>query len=221
MPLNLRPILLDNRNAARVKNCSAAVVRTVHRRDHDVCQYCGLRMRKYQTLVQNGENWRDPSQFATACIFCQQCFYVGAAGRQRSAVVIHAPAISQAELNRLAFEVYVARLRDDRALDAKRCLDVLMSRREHARQMVGTDDPAVLAERLDEADRAGTRVAMQASLAEIRLFGLDRRIITERDLEFNQFPQLLAYMRSGEGPYRRDEGAALPRLDDFLARSST
>jgi intracellular multiplication protein IcmJ len=87
--------------------------------------------------------------------------------------------------------------------------------------MVGTDDPAVLAERLDEADRAGTRVAMQASLAEIRLFGLDRRIITERDLEFNQFPQLLAYMRSGEGPYRRDEGAALPRLDDFLARSST
>ena len=35
----------------------------------------------------------------------------------------------------------------------------------------------------------------------LRLFPLDRRIIKEQDLEFNQFPQILAYWRSKDGPF--------------------
>jgi intracellular multiplication protein IcmJ len=35
----------------------------------------------------------------------------------------------------------------------------------------------------------------------LRLFPLDRRIIREADLEFNQFPQILAYWRSKDGPF--------------------
>ena len=35
----------------------------------------------------------------------------------------------------------------------------------------------------------------------VRIFPLDRRIIKEAELEFNQFPQILAYWRSKAGPF--------------------
>jgi intracellular multiplication protein IcmJ len=41
----------------------------------------------------------------------------------------------------------------------------------------------------------------EKKLEGIRLFPLDRRIIKEGDLEFNQFPQILAYWRSKDGPF--------------------
>jgi hypothetical protein len=37
--------------------------------------------------------------------------------------------------------------------------------------------------------------------ASLRIYPADRRIVREGDLEFNQFPQILAYWRSKDGPF--------------------
>ncbi|MFA7457021.1 MAG: type IV secretion protein DotN, partial [Micavibrio sp.] len=44
--------------------------------------------------------------------------------------------------------------------------------------------------------------AMRAEkLDGVRLFPLDRRNVSEGELKFNQFPQILAYWRSKDGPF--------------------
>ena len=79
--------------------------------------------------------------------------------------------------------------------------DALMKRRDDVKTRLGTDDPYILSIIL--RDYLGDKHYYYRSkkLDGIRLFPLDRRIIKEADLEFNQFPQILAYWRSKDGPF--------------------
>jgi intracellular multiplication protein IcmJ len=90
---------------------------------------------------------------------------------------------------------------------ARRSLEVVLARREDARARLGTDDPYILATVLRDYITDKAYEARQAKLDGIRLFPLDRRIIKEADLEFNQFPQILAYWRSKDGPF----GSLVPK----------
>jgi len=130
----------------------------------------------------------------------------------RSGALIWLPETSQAALHRIAVEIYVARIgRGGPAKTARTCLDWFMKRRQPARDRLGTDDPAKLAEKLRDAPPK-ERAALAETLPGVRLFPLDRRIIREADLEFNQFPQILAYWRSAAGPYPKRELGPLPWL---------
>ncbi len=120
----------------------------------------------------------------------------------RSGVLIWLPELSQAALNHIARSIYIARISPGQMADAGRtALQVLTDRREQAKQHLGTDDPAtlstVLQDYLEEDDYDRARAKMQG----LRLLPLDRRIIHEADIEFNQFPQILAYWRSKDGPF--------------------
>ncbi len=157
-----------------------------------------------------------PENLATACIFCHQCFNMQDVAAMRSATLIWLPEISQADLHHVARAIYVARISQGPVAEAaRRAFDVLTRRREDARIRLGTDDPFVLASVLKDYISDGAYDARTDKLEGLRLFPLDRRIIKEADLEFNQFPQILAYWRSKDGPF----GSRLPRQwVDFYRR---
>lgn len=182
----------------------------IHERDGQACRCCGFKASKYQEIhfINGVETDTRPENMATACIFCHQCFNLEQVGNMRSGVLVWLPEISQEDLHHVARAVYVARISQGPVADAaRRSLDVLMQRREEARKRLGTDDPQILASVFHDyiSDRAYE--ARVKKLEGLRLFPLDRRIIKESDLEFNQFPQILAYWRSKDGPF----GGRIPR----------
>lgn len=190
----------------------------VFERDDHTCRYCGFRALKYQDVAfLNGqESDIRLANLATACIFCHQCFTLDRVSAMRSGILIWLPEMGQADLNHLSRSVYVARVSQGPASEAsRRILDILMRRREEAKKRLGggdpangSEDPQVLAVVLKEYLTSRHYALREGKLEGIRLFPLDRRIIREGDLEFNQFPQILAYWRSKDGPY----GSKMPQF---------
>ena len=173
-------------------------------RDKNTCRFCGFKADKYQQILiinQNPEDLR-PANLATACIFCHQCFILDRVSAMRSGALIWCPEISQGELNQIAKAIYIARISQGPMADAARkTLDILMARREEAKSRLSSDDPFILATVLKDYLGGKSYAARTTKLEGIRLLPLDRRIIKEGDLEFNQFPQILAYWRSKDGPF--------------------
>lgn len=173
-------------------------------RDDHTCAGCGFKSQKYQEVHFLNHDSQDlnPNNLITTCSFCHQCFNLDKVAQMRSGVLVWLPEIPQTELNHLARALFVARISQGPLSDtARKILDMLMARRELARQRLGSDDPYVLATVL--RDYIGPRhyAEREQKLQGIRLLPIDRRIIREADLEFNQFPQILAYWRSKDGPF--------------------
>lgn len=173
-------------------------------RDDHTCRFCGFKSQKYQEvhfLNNNPEDLRSDN-LATACIFCHQCFDLEKASAMNSGVLVWMPEIAQAELNHIARAVYVARISQGSMADAARsALDALMLRREDAKARLATDDPFFLGTVLRDFLGPKQYAGRVEKLEGIRLLPLDRRNITEGELRFNQFPQILAYWRSKDGPF--------------------
>lgn len=176
----------------------------IFERDNHTCRCCGFQSQKYHEIFHrdmNSGNYEE-SNLVTLCNFCHQVFHLENVAEMRSGVLIWLPEISQEDLHHIMRAVYVARVtQGPMAEAAKMVLDLLMARREQAIERIGTDDPAVLAYALSNFIEDGEYPARAKKLKGIRLLPLDRRIIKEGELEFNQFPQVLAYWRSKTGPF--------------------
>lgn len=197
-----------------LRQISRQVVRVVHERDHYSCRCCGFRALRYQQILNPGENWRDADAIVTVCIFCQQCFLLDDVSNMRSGVLIAFPDMEQTELNRLAIELYIAR-KSDRAINverAERSLNFLLGKRATVVDQLGSFEPGVIATMM----RLGNSETLVRRLSGVRLLPFDRRILHEGEIEFNQFPQILAYWRSPVGPYPNDEPSAFPLLERFV-----
>jgi intracellular multiplication protein IcmJ len=133
----------------------------------------------------------------------------------RSGRLIAFPPIEQTDLNRLAIEIYMARMSGEKIQQADACLDMLMSTREITRNHLGTDDPKELARMLHECKTDEERHVVNAKMAGVRLFPLDRRIVQEANLEYNAFMQISAFWCSPSGPYPQNWGGPLPRFERF------
>ena len=173
-------------------------------RDNHTCQCCGFVSEKYQQVLHkdNNLNNHDPDNLITACIFCHQCYDLTQVADMKSGTLVWLPEISQAKLNNMARAIYIARIsQGDMATVARDTLDMIMKRREEAKRRISTDDPFILATVLNDYLNLKQYSQRLKKLKGIRLFPLDRRIVKEADLEFNQFPQILAYWRSKKGPF--------------------
>ncbi|HEY8964265.1 MAG TPA: type IV secretion protein DotN [Alphaproteobacteria bacterium] len=173
-------------------------------RDKHECQYCGFISRKYQIvrLKDPKGNPDKENDLVTACIFCDQCFSVDRVAAMKSGVLIWLPEIDQAALHHVARAVYVARIAQGPVADAARkVLEAITSRREACKARLKTDNVDILALVLSEYIDPRAYADRAKKLDGVRLFPLDRRIVSEGDLEFNQFPQILAYWRSKDGPF--------------------
>lgn len=198
----------DSRNSA-TKNTTqdsvpAELKQKILERDDYSCQFCGFKAKKYQNIhfINGITTDTRPENMATSCIFCHQCSELDKVGSMRSGVLIWLPEIDQAELHNMVRAIYVARISQGPMADAaRRSLDVLIKRRETVKERLGTDDPFILATVLKDYVSNKSYEIRDQKLDGVRLFPLDRRIIKEADLEFNQFPQILAYWRSKDGPF--------------------
>jgi intracellular multiplication protein IcmJ len=136
----------------------------------------------------------------------------------RSGVLIRLPEMSQVALNRLMPALYTLRLNQGTSADkARRLLTFFMGRRQGAVEQLTSDEPSFLAEKMSRCATAEELCELRAKVEDIRLLPLDRKVIKEGGLEFNQFPQILAYWRSKGGPLGnlRYDGQ-LPLLDSVL-----
>jgi len=196
----------------------------IFERDGHSCQYCGFTAKKYQEIYHLNQDTSDHSEknLTTACIFCHQCFHLEKVSEMRSGVLLWLPEIEQRELHHIARSIYVARISQGPVAEAARkCLDIIMSRREEVKNRISTDDPYILSTVLRDYLGPKSYNERMHKLNGVRLFPLDRRIIKEADLEFNQFPQILAYWRSKDGPFG---GKAPPQwisiYQELLAKSA-
>ncbi len=174
------------------------------KRDHYSCKCCGFISKKFQDVLFLDSNIKNRSErnLITTCIFCHQCFNLEKVSDMRSGVLIWLPEIEQHKLHHIARAIYVARISQGPLAEvARNCLDILMKRREEATERIGSDDPYILSTVLKDYLGYKHYHHRDKKLDGIRLFPLDRRIIKEADLEFNQFPQILAYWRSKDGPF--------------------
>jgi intracellular multiplication protein IcmJ len=176
----------------------------IFQRDDNTCQCCGFKSQKYQDVIfadGRQENLKFDN-LLTACIYCHQCFDLEKVAEMRSGVLVWLPEIPQTELHHIARAIYVSRIsQGSMAETAKSALEKIMGRREEAKARLHTDDPYLLSIVMKDFMGPKQYAARDKKLEGVRLFPLDRRIIKEGDLEFNQFPQILAYWRSKNGPF--------------------
>lgn len=199
-----------HKSSKQAHSLSPDIRQKIFERDSFTCQCCGFQSKKYQEVLHaNGiETENTAENLKTVCIFCHQCFHLDKVSQMRSGVLIWLPEVTQKQLHHVARATYVARISQGPVSDAaRRALDVLMERRTEIRSRLGTDDPFILATVLKDYISDKAYEARLKKLDGVRLFPLDRRIIKEADLEFNQFPQILAYWRSKDGPF----GGRLPK----------
>ncbi len=209
LPLTLSIKKPSNRRGSRPAGGAelklpAETKQKIFERDDFSCRGCGFTSKKYQEIHYLNGDTQDfkESNLTTLCIFCHQCFNLEKVSEMRSGVLLWLPEIEQAELHHIARSIYVARISQGPVAEAARkSLDVIMSRREEAKTRISTDDPYILSTVLRDYLGAAHYKDRMVKLDGVRLFPLDRRIIKEADLEFNQFPQILAYWRSKDGPF--------------------
>jgi intracellular multiplication protein IcmJ len=195
----------------------------IYDRDDYTCRCCGFKSKKYQEIHFINHNKKDMSEknLATTCIFCHQCFNLEDVSIMRSGALLWLPEIEQKDLHHIARAVYVARISQGPVAEAARkTLDVLMTRREEARRRISTDDPYILATVLRDYLGFKHYQMKDKKLEGLRLFPLDRRIIKEADLEFNQFPQILAYWRSKDGPFGKKTPQQWVSIYQDIARAA-
>ena len=176
----------------------------VFERDDYTCKCCGFRSEKYQDIhFKNNDNTDTRADnLITVCTFCHQCFNLDNIRDMKSGTLIWLPEVGQAALHHISRAIYVARIsQGDMAQAARDALKVLVDRREEAKKRIGTDDPFILATVLKDYIEDKHYQDRKERLKGIRLFPLDRRVIKDGDMEFNQFPQILAYWRSKKGPF--------------------
>lgn len=192
----------------------------VFKRDDNTCYFCGFQSEKYQEVHFLNENPNDHNiqNLATACFFCNQCAQLETVSTMGSGVLIWMPEIEQTDLHHVARAIYVARISQGvMAETARALLEIVMARRDEVKRRLGTDDPFVVASVLRDYISDQTYDQRHEKLDGVRLFPLDRRKIKEADLEFNQFPQILAYWRSKQGPFKGEPPIEwLPRYKDLL-----
>lgn len=177
---------------------------SVVERDNCTCRYCGFNAKQYQLVRPIDGNPKNTNldNWATACIFCEQCFDLEKVADRRSGTLIWMPEITQADLHHLARAIYVARItQGPLAEGARKAYETLMERRKAAKDRIHTDDPFILATVMKDYISNRHYESASKKLNGIRLLPLDRRIDREGELEFNRFPQILAYWRSKDGPF--------------------
>jgi len=202
LPSKNRPAAKKARGKAPA--LSADLKKEILERDDHTCACCGFQAQKYQQIHFKDFNPHnhDKDNLITMCIFCHQVFDLREVAEMKSGALVWLPEIEQKDLSNIARAIYVGRISQGPAADAARlAYDSLMARTEEAQNRLQTDDPYILASIMQDYLSPKQYVNAQKKLEGIRLMPLDRRIIKEADLEFNQFPQILAYWRSKNGPF--------------------
>jgi hypothetical protein len=157
-----------------------------------VCQFCGFKADKFQEAIKYA------GQNVAACSFCFQTLNLFACSSRRAGYLIYLPEFSQIELNHMLRALYVARTDVDPKISdkARKAFDVISARRKVATDILGTDDPKILADIMYSFMNEYEKSNISSKLSGIRLLSLDKKIEVEDGMEFNEFPQMLNFWKS-------------------------
>ena len=177
-----------------------SMIKTVNKRDHNTCRFCGFEDTAPQKAVLLGENIFDLNDVFTACIFCHQVMNLDIAVFMKSAVLVWLPEISQIDLHHIARQLYCWRmsggLKRHRALELN---EKIKLRQQQAKEKAGTDQLADILKEIDSQPGCHGGKFPQETFQDLRVLPLDRRIESERGMQFNIFPALLNRWRSKPG----------------------
>lgn len=147
----------------------------VFERDHHVCQYCGFQAREYQEVLNLDQNYKNNkmANFATACCFCAQCFFLESvgSGEYGGGTLILLPEITQGELNSLCHVLFCAITNDTGyKASAQSIYRSLKFRSQMIEQKFGdgSGQPAVFGQLLIDTEASGLKVGKEV-VAPIRL----------------------------------------------------
>ncbi len=203
LPLDLGIGLRPGAEASPQKPASKSDAEKVLRRDDDTCRFCGFQAKRFQRVVPYLTGGKD-LPYVTACTFCEQCLSLERAGMMATGILIWLPDIGQAELNHIVRAAYVAReeKNDDEIVGAaNKAIEALTARRTDAKKRLGSDEPLLLATALHENLTPEEQAAAGKKLQGIRLLVQDRYQVRTSKGDINNFPALVAYWRSPEGPF--------------------
>lgn len=211
--MSLFPISLGVRRQPATGETASSVSRPrsqsqndkILKRDDYTCRCCGFKSRRYQRVVASDIFPKANDEFVTLCLFCELCFSLERTASGASGLLIWLPEIGQADLHHIMRAIYVARSGENDLLAeaATKAYDALVARRAEAKKRLGSDDPSLLATAFHEGLNDKEYAGRGAKLEGIRFLPMDRVMVRTRHGDSNQFPQILKYWRSGEGPFGR------------------
>lgn len=94
---------MNDAEAAEADAEFARVRKMALERDKMTCRFCGFKANKWQEVHHFNDDHSDNriENLITACTFCHMCQHIGLAGRNKEAVLIWLPEISQSDLHHL------------------------------------------------------------------------------------------------------------------------
>lgn len=176
-----------------------AVRHRVLSRDNHTCQFCLFRSGKWMEVhhLDDDHHNNDPNNLVTACSWCHACHHIGLAGRNKEAVLVWLPELTQADLHRICRACYVAKASQGPfGVIADAVLARIRSREAPIVTSLGSSDPAMLGEALLHLPEAVYQQRAD-TLAGVRLFPLPRRIFGDQD----RWPEIVAAWTSADGPF--------------------
>lgn len=192
----------------------------VNRRDFGVCAQCGFTSSRYMEIRARVAAPVSVDDYETVCPSCWQVENIDIAARQRSGELVWLPEIEQRELNREMPGIYAARLQAGSGVSdtIKHFLDtVVAKRRKLAFKKLGLADKDGLF-KVFKDHPVGVPEALADLDPGLRLWPLDRMIKHYGDLEFNQYPQMMAFWRSKRGPLEGGSARSVLVVQDWLSR---
>ena len=145
-----------------------AVRPRVLKEDDFTCRACGFRADKWQEVHHINDDHSDNSitNLATLCSFCHMTQHIGLAGKNKEALLVWLPEISQPSLHHIVRAILVAEYEGNKpgadkitAAAAKALKDKLLSRESDAKKIIGTSNPEVLGDILWRmANESGNRL---------------------------------------------------------------
>lgn len=200
------------------------LVETALQKDAFTCRYCGFQSSQFQRAFPKDWAVSDPrdSEMVTGCIFCEQCFNLENVGAMGSGTLVWLPEISQADLHHIMRAIYACRAQVNEAPEniknsADRAFEILFARRGEAKRRIGTDDPMVLAAALLESVNDKVYAARSEKLEGVRLLPLDKRMAPGSSGDTDQFPKIIMYWVSKEGPFGK---IPVTKWNDMLKKIS-
>jgi len=188
--------------AAALRSVSKEQYENALRRDDYTCRCCGFRSEKFQRVIPAEPEQKTADPFITVCSFCESCFNLDRAGMTGTGILIWLPEIGQDELHHIVRAAYVARASGGPvAALADRALEALRMRRTEVKKRLGSDDPLLLATAFEENLSAEDYAARAAKLDGIRFLPADKYLVRTKEGDVDQFPEMLSYWRSSEGPF--------------------
>jgi len=122
-------------------------------RDDFKCQGCNFFSKKFHEVHHKDDNHSNDKDenLVTFCCLCHGCFHLGFVGQQSKAQIIYLPELEQHELNTILRSMWIAVENKTKYKDhAKLVLAILKNRATHAREILKTSEPRVLANLLAE-----------------------------------------------------------------------